>query len=58
MYPMMWKCLSLLSQCRVREEEGFKTAYNTLDYVLLWTIIRRTHLTRMYGGDETLQEYN
>ena len=58
MYPMMWKRMSLLSQSRVREEEDFKTAYDTLDCVMLWTLIRRTHLTHMYGGDETLQEYN
>lgn len=58
MYPMMWRRMSLLSQSRVREEEEFKTAYDTLDCVLLWTLIRRTHLTHMYGGDESLQEYN
>ena len=58
MYPMMWKRMSLLSQSRVREEEDFKTAYDTLDCIMLWTFIRRTHLTHMYGGDETLQEYN
>ena len=50
--------MSLLSQSRVREEEHFKTAYDTLDCVMLWALIRRTHLTHMYGGDETLQEYN
>ena len=58
MYPMMWKRMSLQSQSRVREEQDFKTAYDTLDCVLLWTLIRRTHLTHMYGGDEALQEYN
>lgn len=25
---------------------------------MLWTLIRRTHLTHIYGDDETLQEYN
>ena len=58
MYPMMWKRMSLQSQSRVREEQDFKTAYGTLDCVLLWTLIRRTHLTHIYGGDESLQEYN
>ena len=43
---------------RVGREEDFKTAYDTLDCVMLWTLIGRTHLTHMYGGDETLQEYN
>ena len=58
MYPMMWKRMSLLSQSRVREEEDFKTAYDTLDCVLLWTLIRRIHLMHMYGVDKALQEYN
>ena len=58
MYPMMWKRMSLLSQSRVKEEEEYRTAYLTLDCVLLWTLIRRTHLTHMYGGDEALQEFN
>ena len=58
MYPKMWKRMSLLSQSRVREEEDFKTTYDTLYCVMLWTLIRRNHLTHMYGGAETLQEYN
>ena len=57
-FPMMWKRMSLVSQSRVREEEEYKTAYLTLDCVLLWTLIRRTHLTHMFGADEALQEYN
>ena len=56
-FPMMWKRMSLISQSRVREEEEYKTAYLTLDCVLLWTLIRRTHLTHMFGADEALQEY-
>ena len=57
-FPMMWKRMLLVSQSRVREEEEYKTAYLTLDCVLLWTLIRRTHLTHMFGADEALQEYN
>ena len=56
-YPMMWKRMSLISQSRVREEEEFQTAYLTLDCVLLWTLIRKTHLTHMVGGHASL-EYN
>ena len=57
-FPMMWKRMSLISQSRVREEEEYRTAYLTLDCVLLWTLIERTHLTHMYGADEALVEYN
>ena len=57
-FPMMWKRMSLISQSRVREEQEYRTAYLTLDCVLLWTLIRRTHLTHMFGTDEALQEYN
>ena len=57
-FPMMWKRMSLISQTRVKEEEEYRTAYLTLDCVLLWTLIRRTHLTHMFGADEALLEYN
>ena len=57
-FPMMRKRMSLVSHSRVREEEEYKTAYLTLDCVLLWTLIRRTHLTNMFGADKALQEYN
>ena len=55
MYPMMWKRMSLMSQSRVREEEKHKTAYLTLNCVLLWTLIRKTHLTHIFGDDTTLK---
>ena len=55
MYPMMWKRMSLMSQSRVREEEKYKTAYLTLNCVLLWTLIRKTHLTHIFGDDTTLK---
>ena len=58
MYPMMWKRMSLASQSRVKEEEEFKTAYLTLDCVLLWTLIRKTHLTHMFGDEDPMQEFN
>lgn len=54
-YPMMWKRMSMDSQSRVKEEEEYRTAYLTLDCVLLWTLIRRTHLTHMFG-DQHEQE--
>ena len=57
-YPMMWKRMSTDSQSRVREEEGYRTAYLTLDCVLLWTLIRRTHLTHMFGDTDPMKEIN
>ena len=57
-FPMMWKRMSTDSQSRVREEEGYCTAYITLDCVLLWTLIRRTHLTHMFGDTDPMKEIN
>ena len=45
-YPMMWKRMSAASQSRVKEEEEFKSVYDTQDCVLLWALIRRTHRTQ------------
>ena len=58
LYPMMWRRMSLASQTRVREEEDFHEAYMTLDCIILWTMIRRTHLTHMFGDDDALVEIN
>ena len=57
-FPMMWKRMSLASQCRVQEEDEYRTAYLTLDCVLLWTLIRRTHLTHMFGDTDPMKEVN
>ena len=57
-FPMMWKRMSTDSQSRVKEEDGYRTAYLTLDCVLLWTLIRRTHLTHMFGGTNPMKEIN
>lgn len=40
------------------EEEEYRTAYLTVDCVLLWTLIRKTHLTRMYGDSDPMKEVN
>ena len=57
-YPMMWKRMSLDSQSRVKEEAEYRVAYLTLDCVLLWTLIRRTHLTHMFGDSDPMKEIN
>ena len=57
-FPMMWKRMSTDSQSRVKEEDEYRTAYLTLDCVLLWTLIRRTHLTHMFGDTDPMKEIN
>jgi hypothetical protein len=57
-WPMMWKRMSLPSQSRVREEEDFEEGYLSLDCVKLWELIRRTHLTHIYGVEDPMEEMN
>jgi hypothetical protein len=57
-WPMMWKRMSLPSQSRVREEEDFEEGYLFLDCVKLWELIRRAHLTRIYGVEDPMKEMN
>ena len=53
-YSMMWKRMSLTSQSRVCEEEEFQQAYLSLDSILLWTLIRKKHLTHMFRDDDPM----
>ena len=46
--------MSMDSQSRVREEEG----YRVRPRVVLWTLIRRTHLTHMFGDTDPMMEIN
>jgi Zinc knuckle len=46
------------SQSRVREEEDFEEAYMTLDSVKLWELIRRIHLTHIFGDGDPMREVN
>jgi hypothetical protein len=48
-YAMILCKLSVASQNRVRAEEEFEEVSLTLDSVRLWEIIRRTHLTHIFG---------
>ena len=57
-YPMMWKRMSPSSQNKLKEVEEYRTAYMTLGCVLLWTLIRKTHLTHMYGDSDPMKEVN
>ena len=57
-YPMMWRRMSPASQSRVREEEDYEQAYLTLDCVLLWALIRKTHLTHIFGDTDPMNDVN
>ena len=57
-YGIMWGKMSEASQSRVREEAAFNEAYQTLDCVQLWTLIRRTHLTHAFGDGDPMAVVN
>ena len=50
--------MSLASQSRVKEEEDYEEAYLALDCVTLWELIRRTHLTHIFGDGDPMREVN
>jgi hypothetical protein len=54
----IWRKMSLASQSRVREEEDSEEAYMSLDSVKLWELIRRTHLTHIFGDGDPMREVN
>jgi hypothetical protein len=57
-WPLMWKRMSLASQSRVRKEVDFEEAYLALDCVKLSELIRRIHLTHIYGVEDPMKEMN
>ena len=57
-WPMMWSKMSIASQNKVSEEEGFREAYINLDSVKLWEFIRSTHLTHIYGEGANMSDVN
>jgi hypothetical protein len=57
-YPMIWRKMSLASQSRVREEEEFEEVSLTLESVGLWELIRRTHLTHIFGDGDPMRAGN
>ena len=54
----MWSRMSTSSKSKVREEPGFETCRLTLDSVKLWEYIRRSHLTHVYGEDDSMRAVN
>ena len=57
-WALMWSRMSPSSQSKVREDPKFESARRSLDSVKLWKFIRRSHLTHMYGEDDTMSAVN
>lgn len=58
MWSKIWVRMSSQSQSKVREEPGFERACLALDSIKLWTYIRKSHLTHMYGDDDEMSAAN
>jgi hypothetical protein len=58
LFPLMWSRMSTGSKSKVREEPGFEQARLRLDSVKLWEYIRRSHLTHIYGEDDSMRAMN
>ena len=50
--------MSTASQSAVRQDPEFETARRNLDAVVLWQLIKSSHLTHVYGDDDSLRSYN
>ena len=50
----MWMKLSLASQSKVKEEAEYEQADIDKDCVVLWDLIRRTHLTHVHRVQEPM----
>ena len=57
-YALMWGKMSIASQNKVSEVEGYRLVNINLDSVRLWEFIRRTHLTSIFGGGEIMEDVN
>ena len=58
LYGFIWDKMSTASQIKVKEEEDFAQADVDKDPVVLWTLIRRTHLTHVHGIQEPMVRLN
>ena len=57
-WALMWSKMSQASQSKVRESPKFEPARQTLDSVRLWKLIRKSHLTHMYGDHDNMSAMN
>ena len=53
-WSIMWMRMSSASQSKVKEEEGYEAANIEKDCVILWELIRRTHLTHIFGAEDPM----
>jgi hypothetical protein len=58
MWSKTWVRMSPQSQSKVREEPGFERACLALDSIKLWTYIRKSHLTHIFGEDDEMSVAN
>lgn len=54
----MWLQMSSASQAKVKEEEAYEDASVTGDCVVLWEILRRTHLMHIFGMQDPMIHLN
>ena len=57
-WALMWSLMSPASQSKVRESPHFEPARLSLDSVRLWKLIRKSHLTHMYGDHDNMSAVN
>ena len=58
LWSLMWARMSPGSKSKVREEPEFESCRLRLDSVQLWEFIRRSHLTHIYGEDDSMKAVN
>ena len=58
LWSLMWSRMSTGSKSKVREEPEFESCRLRLDSVQLWEFIRRSHLTHIYGEDDSMRAVN
>jgi hypothetical protein len=54
MWGKTWVRMSAQSQAKVRENAGFERACLDLNSLWLWTAIRKSHLTHIFGDEEEM----
>lgn len=54
----MWMRMSAASQSKIKEEPGYEAACVAGDCVILWRLIRRIHLTHIYGDLDPMIQFN
>ena len=57
-WALMWAKMFPASQSKVREYPRFETAREALNSVKLWKLIRKSHLTHMYGDHDNMSSVN